>query len=116
MATFQSISAPCALPVASFDLLSQIDKSHSETYPRPRTECAKDDVLAGYPMAFVKPASEGQGFIIWVCDYAAGYGLTLEAAWTDALHVLTNDLLSHDRLADGAIKSAHTNEPLPPLA
>jgi hypothetical protein len=39
------------------------------------------------------------GFTVWVCDYAAGYGPTLDAAWADAQYVLTNDLLTHDRLA-----------------
>lgn len=60
---------------------------------------ARIQVLQSHPRAYAKAAQFLPGFVVWVCDYAAGYGLTIDDAWADALHVITNDLLTHERLA-----------------
>ena len=89
MATSQIISAPCALP-ANF---------HPQAHNSSHVIRPQDEVVAVHPRAYAKRTADGMGFTVWVCDYAAGYGPTLDAAWADAQYVLTNDLLTHDRLA-----------------
>jgi len=96
MATSQSTSASCAASANSFDITST---AKARANGAPVADRAKDQVLADYPNAYARAGSDGAGFVVWVCDYAAGYGLTVNAAWYDALHVLNNDLLTHKRLA-----------------
>jgi hypothetical protein len=60
---------------------------------------ARVQVLLSHPRAYAKAAQSLPGFVVWICDYVAGYGLTIDDAWADALYVITNDLLTHERLA-----------------
>jgi hypothetical protein len=89
MATSQIISAPYALP-ANF----QPQAHNSSHVIRPQ-----DEVVAAHPKGLRQTRCRRNGLYRLVCDYEAGYGPTLDAAWADALYVITNDLLTHDRLA-----------------
>jgi hypothetical protein len=102
MAASQIISAPCATHHNSSEPLSQVNNSPLSSpiaALMATTHYSQHKVRTDHPRAYARAASIGVGFLIWVCDYAPGYGLTVDAAGDGALHVLTHDLLTHKRLA-----------------
>lgn len=63
-------------------------------------ETPRTQILRTHPNAYVKYSAKDALFTVFISDYAAGSGKTMEAAWAMALEVVQLDLLTHSMLTE----------------
>lgn len=67
---------------------------------------AKAELKSICPSAYSIPARNGPGFLVICTDYVAGFGLTVDEAYGDALYSVKNALLTHAQIFDGEVAHA----------